>query len=155
VSLLGHPAAPAAQVRTAVRRLEDGIRTDQWAWDLVESALTEVCSPWPAPPGRRIERGLFFIDHAPVGVPETVDVMRSVVEVQRHLLGGQVSERHLEQARQRYLWRYESSVYKRVMPLLLSPELPWDPDFATKEIAGFLLELSKVLRSSGDLRRHG
>ncbi|MGW9032837.1 hypothetical protein ACWGQ5_54780 [Streptomyces sp. NPDC055722] len=101
---LAHPSASVKQVRTAKLLIEQGMKTGDWKWELVESALTEVCSPWPAPAGKRIHRGLGARDLS-IGIPEVVRSMKNKHDMILSLRDEGVSTEQLDEARRRYLSR--------------------------------------------------
>ena len=96
--------------------LDRAMRTQEWHWDLVESALTEVCSPWPAPPGKRIERGLLDRDGSPLGIPEVIDTLKSAMSMMTALRAEAISESALETARRHYqLHRAKDDLFDLIM----------------------------------------
>lgn len=111
VENVAHPSAPPVQIRKAVRVIEHASITGKWPRDRIESALTEVCSPWPAPPGQRIERPVNF-GHRPLGVSEVLEHLYNEVKVREALRHERVSVTQLDEARRRYRHHYGFPVRK-------------------------------------------
>lgn len=71
VDQFAHPSASHRQRRKAQVVIEEGERTGKPDWRKVKSALTEICSPWPAPDGQRVERSI-GTPELPFGVEEAI-----------------------------------------------------------------------------------
>ncbi|MGW7671950.1 hypothetical protein ACWGJX_33345 [Streptomyces sp. NPDC054775] len=112
VNAVAHPSAAPLQTRKARHLLEHSMKTGVWHWDQVESALTEVCSPWPAPPEQRIHRSLPH-GPAPFGVPEAVAQIRGFLGNLEALSHEYLSEEQLDEARRRYLQVYGEKALAR------------------------------------------
>ncbi|AJF70373.1 hypothetical protein [Streptomyces vietnamensis] len=143
VRLVTHPDAPRAQIRKATLVLENALATKQVRWDIVESALTEVCSPWPARPGQRIERGL-LLDGEPAGIPEFVDGLRAIHQAAVALAAEQITAEQLDEARSRYLQRFGPRAIAKSVGVMLSGR-PATADMGGPEIERFHLILSDLV----------
>lgn len=149
VNSLAHASTPKKQLQKAIAVLEQAARAHDWDLDLIESVLTEVCSPWPAPPGQRIERGLSSWSGTPIGIPEIIQTWRAGITVVKALHAESVTERDLDIARQRYLHRHApADLQSHLAALDNSVKYPGPP---TERATGFLfIELEYVLaRRSG------
>jgi hypothetical protein len=144
VQLVAHPSAPPVQIRKAVYLLEQSMKKGDWRWDLVESALTEVCSPWPALAGRRVERGLTTCGK-PVGVPDLVRHVRRTHEMVSVLSAEQVGVEQLDAARCRFQRR---SACRHYRPSRIDGQ--WELHDVTLPLTLFLDELATLLAGTAE-----
>ncbi|MEU1307213.1 hypothetical protein [Streptomyces shenzhenensis] len=103
VDATAHPSAPAKTRRGAVLILTDCLHKGSWDTEAMHSALTSVTSPWPAPPGQRVERTL-GVD--PTGLPLGITEILAEFQASRWVLdllrAEQVGTADLEAARRKY-----------------------------------------------------
>lgn len=155
VDAVAHPSVPKRQYRKAIAVVEQAFRARDWDWDLIASALTEVCSPWPAPPGQRVERGLFAWDERPFGVPEVIQAWRTGVEVSAALRTESVGERELDIARQRYVLRHGEEDL-RIVSASIDGYLETAHSPIDRAVGLLLLEVGQVIaRSAGSEHSKG
>lgn len=147
LDMLAHPSASARQRRTAVAVIEQATRTHDWDLDLMESALIEVCSPWPAPPGQRVERGLLAGDGRHFGIPEVIEIWRTGLAVAAALRAEAVPEHDLETARKRYLVRHGNDDLRIAAAWMDGLNCPSDHPIM-RSVAFLLLEVGHVRRVS-------
>lgn len=118
-----HPDAPYHQRRKAQLLLEQGEKTRAPDWDKLYSALTEICSPWPAPPGQRIERAI-GLPQRPFGVQEAIAWWILGQKVTVLLRQERVSEEDLVRARaeHRRSWQEHEAFRTRLREQATNPE---------------------------------
>ncbi|MEU9402790.1 hypothetical protein [Streptomyces sp. NPDC048242] len=106
IDSIAHPSTPKIQYRKALAVMEQAAQAHEWDLDLIESVLTEVASPWPAPPRQRIERGIPNGAGKHIGVSDIIRAHQVGMTVVPALRAESVSERELDIARQRYMYRH-------------------------------------------------
>jgi hypothetical protein len=118
-----HPCAPYHQRRKAQLLLEQGEKTGVPDWDKLYSALTEVCSPWPAPQGQRIERAI-GISQQPAGVQEAIALWMLGQKVTALLRQERVIEGDLDRARAEHRrgWQEYEASQTRLRQQATNPE---------------------------------
>ncbi|MEV0185859.1 hypothetical protein AB0I54_42325 [Streptomyces sp. NPDC050625] len=150
VDQFAHPDAPYHQRRKAQLLIEQGEKQRSADWDRLYSALTEVCSPWPAAPGSRIERSI-GTPILPFGVREAIATWMLNHKVSRQLAAEAVPEATLVQARaeHRVNWQSYEAQREQFQIQATKPEMfekPSDLEEQVKQhVAGFLPALGHVL----------
>ncbi|MFD9047862.1 hypothetical protein [Streptomyces zaomyceticus] len=141
VQAIAYEGAPSVQIRKARLVLEKALSTKQVRWDIVESSLMEACSPWPAPPGQRIDRG-FLVTGKPAGVPEYVAALRALHETMTALTAEQVSVEQLDDARRRYQKEFGALARAKLNAVWRSGR-PSTQDLSRPEMARLLILLAQ------------
>ncbi|MFJ3799913.1 hypothetical protein ACIPSJ_26965 [Streptomyces sp. NPDC090088] len=150
VDAAAHPSAPATARRAAVLVLTNCLRNGISDAEAMCSVLTSVTSPWPAPPGQRIERSLGLAPTGlPLGVTEVVADIQASGRVLDLLRAERVEAADLDAARRGYQALVQP-VVPGVRPLVIGQTLstsagPWVFSWDDKAPALIVLELARVL----------
>jgi hypothetical protein len=150
VAQFAHADAPVQKRRAAQLMLEQAEATQDPDWGKIYSILTQICSPWPAQHGERVERGI-GVPESPLGVQEAIGLWISRQAVTQRLANEQVPEAVLVQARAEY--RSGQAQYEAARPQLqaaaTNPEMfakPSDGEAQMKQqLANFATTLGYVL----------
>lgn len=123
VDQFAHPDAPYHQRRKAQLLIEQGEKERSHDWDRLYSALTEICSPWPAAPGQRVERSV-GTPELPFGVQDAIAMWMLRYKVGRLLAQEQVPEASLVEARaeHRLTWQWYEDHRQNFMAQATHPQ---------------------------------